>query len=205
MDRAGVISEQWQERLQRYSPRLVPQAPRRASVMVLLAETEQGPELLLTQRSLHLETHPGEVSLPGGSVELTDASLYHTALRETQEEAGLRQAPRYLGQLDSLYARSGIEVSAFVSLLPERPELEACPEEVAALFWIPVAELLEKPPEYKWFERNGRQWRVPFFYYQGWTIWGMTGMILVNFVNVIQHSQWPGFHEEWTANPMDGD
>ena len=205
MGMAGKLSTDWRKRLKSYEARQVPVGRRQASVLLLLAETPLGPELLLTRRALHLESHPGEVSLPGGSVEPFDASLYQTALRETREEAGLQDEPEYLGQLDSLYAKSGIEVSAFVAGLPDRPALQASPDEVAEIFWLPLRDLVAQAPEYRWFERQGRQWRVPFFHYQGWTIWGMTGMILVNFLNVVQGSEWPDFHAEWSANPMDAD
>lgn len=202
---AGRLSTDWRRRLGDYNARLVPGSRRQASVLALLADLPSGPELLLTQRARHLQSHPGEVSLPGGSVESDDPTLYHTALRETREEAGLQEAPTYLGQLDSLYARSGIEVAAFVAHLPHRPQLQASPDEVAEIFWLPLDELVKQEPEYQWFERQGRQWRVPFFYHDGWTIWGMTGMILVNLINVVQGSDWPDFHAEWSANPMDAD
>ncbi|MEX0584305.1 MAG: hypothetical protein WEB07_00975, partial [Natronospirillum sp.] len=93
----------------------------------------------------------------------------------------------------------------FVSVLPQKPRLQACPEEVAELFWVPLERLAYEAPEYKWFERNGEHWQVPFFYFEGWAIWGMTGMILVNFVNVLTESQWPSFHDRWSSNPMDAD
>lgn len=173
--------------------------------MVLLAPGPDGLEVLLTQRALHLGSHPGEISLPGGSVEDSDESLYATALRETREETGLQDTPEYVGQLDSLYAKSGIDVAAFVSLLPEKPMLQACADEVADMFWMPLQFLAEKAPEYQWFERGGKQWPVPFFYFNGWTIWGLTGMVLVNLINVLTESQWPSFHDRWAANPMDAD
>lgn len=199
------LPDTWRTRIQAYQPRLVPPGQRQAAVMLLLAPGERGQELLLTRRALHLSSHAGEVSLPGGNREVIDQSLYHTALRETREEAGLRDEPERLGQLDSLYAKSGIEVSAFVSAMDQKPALKACPDEVADLFWLPLDDLMDNPPEYKWFERHGRQWQVPFFYYDQWTIWGMTGMILVNLINVLNESQWPSFHDEWAENPMDSD
>lgn len=200
-----LLPPQWHHRLTTYRPMHVPDKDRLAAVMLTLAPGVQGPEILLTQRALNLSTHAGEVSFPGGNVEPEDQDLYATALRETREETSLMETPQFLGELDSLYAKSGIKVAAYVSGLPSKPRLSPCPDEVADVFWVPVSSLLAQPPEYQWFERHGRRWRVPFFYHDGWTIWGMTGMILVNFINVITESQWPAFHDEWASNPMDAD
>ena len=205
IETADFLPAEWVQRIACYEPAMVPSSRRQAAVMVALAPGNNGPEVLMTQRAHTLSSHAGEVSFPGGNIETNDSSLYHTALRETREETQLQETPLYLGQLDSLYAKSGIEVAAFVSALPERPLLSPCPEEVAEIFWVPLSVLLDQPPEYQWFERQGRQWRVPFFYHDGWTIWGMTGMILVNLINVLSESRWPSFHDEWASNPMDAD
>ena len=47
-------------------------------------------ELLLTKRPETVATHKGQVCFPGGVFESTDASLLHTALREAEEEVGVR-------------------------------------------------------------------------------------------------------------------
>lgn len=193
----------WRKSISNYAGRTLPSVDRVAGVMVLLAPGEHGPDVLFTQRALDLNSHPGEVSFPGGNVEPEDIDLYATSLRETQEEVGLIDLPVRLGRLDALYARSGILVEPHVGWLDQKPSLTACPDEVAEIFWVPLVELYARPPEYQLFERNGRHWRVPFFYYGPWKIWGMTGMITVNLINVIWQQAWPSFHEEWGKNPMD--
>lgn len=59
-----------------------------AAVLILMRENHHGPELLLTQRSIHLRHHPGQISFPGGRQDSNDVSLIETALRETHEEVG---------------------------------------------------------------------------------------------------------------------
>ena len=205
MNRQGTpqMPLDWQMLVSNYKGKTLPAVDRVAGVMLLLAPGEHGPELLFTQRALDLHSHPGEVSFPGGNVEDEDIDLYATALRETQEEVGLTEVPLRLARLDALYARSGILVEPHVAWLDHKPQLIACEDEVAEIFWVPMLDLVQIPPEYQLFERNGRQWQVPFFYYNDWKIWGMTGMILVNFINVVWQQKWPSFHEEWGKNPMD--
>ncbi len=157
-----------------------------AAVMALLAPGDQGTELLFTLRARHLKSHPGEVSLPGGNREPEDLSLYQTALRETREETGLRVEPEFLGELSPLRARSGIPVMPYVSMLPEKPDLRASPDEVDELFWVPVSDLLGQTPRYREYDRHGQSVQIPFYDYQSWTIWGMTGLVVAELLTVVR-------------------
>lgn len=193
----------WQQRLAAYQARQVPPSPKEAAVLLLLSPSNTGLKLLFTRRALHLNAHPGEVSFPGGLREPTDLDLYTTALRETREEVGLQDQPQFLTALDSLYAKSGIRVSPFVAYLPRQPLLQPSADEVAEIRWFDLPQLTQAPPDYQWFERHGKRWRVPFFKQHNWQIWGMTGMILVNLANVMTAQQWPDFYSEWVQHPMD--
>lgn len=87
-----------------YVPPIVPALPGRTNhlrggVLAALAPGGQaGPTLLLTVRALHLRSHAGEVSYPGGQPSPADADLGATALREAEEELGLRTV-RVIGRL----------------------------------------------------------------------------------------------------------
>lgn len=164
----------------------VHQARSAAAVMALLAPGDEGTELLFTLRARHLKSHPGEVSLPGGNREPEDKSLYHTALRETREETGLRAEPEFLGALSPLRARSGIPVMPYVSMLPDKPVLRASPDEVDELFWVPVSALLGQTPRYREYDRHGQSVQIPFYDYENWTIWGMTGLVVAELLTVVR-------------------
>ncbi|GJE91159.1 CoA pyrophosphatase [Phanerochaete sordida] len=60
-----------------------------AAVLAPFCNVNDQPGILLEVRG-KLRTHSGEVSFPGGRVDETDATLLAAALRETQEEVGVR-------------------------------------------------------------------------------------------------------------------
>ena len=75
---------------------------RRSAVLIAIFEGADGPGLILTRRPMHMRKHAGEVAFPGGSKDDTDESLWHTALREAEEEVGLDPAlPKQIAELDS--------------------------------------------------------------------------------------------------------
>lgn len=62
-------------------------APKEAAVLVPLFEDNEGTvRVVLTERSHLLNTHAGEVALPGGKRDQEDATIRDTALREAHEE-----------------------------------------------------------------------------------------------------------------------
>ena len=71
-----------------------------AGVLVPLVLEGERAEVILQQRPTTMRQHPGEISLPGGRRDPTDADLTATALREAQEELGIVGA-RVLGTLSS--------------------------------------------------------------------------------------------------------
>jgi 8-oxo-dGTP pyrophosphatase MutT (NUDIX family) len=86
-----------------------------AAVLVPLVDRPEGMTVLLTQRTDHLHDHAGQVSFPGGRVELDDVSHEATALRETEEEVGLKSDQVALvGRLDYYIVRSGYKVTPVV-------------------------------------------------------------------------------------------
>ena len=162
----------------------------RPQASVLIAILNYGkyinsPELIYTQRSGHLSTHSGEVSFPGGKAEDGDASLFDTALRESNEEMSLNgEDVTMLGKLDYLISRHKIEVNPFIATVDKPQDLEAN-EEIQEIFTVPLSFLLDpKNIKRESIERQGSVWEVPTWSLKNQMIWGLTAMITINFLNV---------------------
>jgi 8-oxo-dGTP pyrophosphatase MutT (NUDIX family) len=140
------------------------------------------PVLLFTRRTETLATHSGQISFPGGRSEESDLSAVETALRETMEETGI--APGFVtvaGYLDRYLTGTGFDIQPVVGLLAEGYALAPDPREVASIFEVPLAFLLD--PANRRRERRVIAGRARSFYaftFNEHEIWGATAAIIVN-------------------------
>jgi 8-oxo-dGTP pyrophosphatase MutT (NUDIX family) len=117
--------------------------PVHASVLVPLVLRAEL-TVLLTERTGHLTHHPGQISFPGGRVEPVDTDAAATALREAHEEIGLDAAQvEVLGAMPTYTTSTGFIVTPVVGLVRADATLRADPFEVAALFEVPLAFLMD--------------------------------------------------------------
>lgn len=115
-----------------------------AAVLFAIVPRENGPTVLLTQRTDHLRDHPGQISFPGGRVEAYDPSPLETALRETEEEIGLgRSLIDVLGYLPEYRTGTGFRVVPVVATVRPPFSLRLDPFEVADVFEVPLDFLLD--------------------------------------------------------------
>lgn len=122
--------------------RLDDPALRPAAVSLVVAGDDRGnASVLLTRRPEGLRRHGGQYALPGGRVDPGETAE-EAALRELREELGVDRGPdAILGTLDDFPTRSGFRITPFVVWGGAAPELRPDPEEVAAVFHIPLSEL----------------------------------------------------------------
>lgn len=172
----------------RVAQHAAPPGFRRAAVLLPLYETEAGPHLVLTKRTESVPTHKGQVSFPGGGFDEADGDLRATALREAQEEIGLRpEDVTIVGSLDdTVTATSKHVVRPFVGFVPHPYPYRLDPFEIEHLIHLPILALLRGAPfrEEIW-ERDGRPVTVFFYEHGGHTVWGLTARILKQFVEVV--------------------
>ncbi|MBS1144600.1 MAG: hydrolase [Proteobacteria bacterium] len=151
-----------------------------AAVLFPIVLRDDGHTVLLTQRTAHLRDHAGQISFPGGRVEAEDLSPSHTALRETEEEIGLsRERIDILGFLPEYRTGTGFRVTPVVALVQPPFDLQPDPFEVAEVFEVPLAFLLD-PANHQQHALHYRGALRQYFAmpYGDYFIWGATaGMI----------------------------
>lgn len=160
-----------------------------AAVTLLLTRSGDEPSLVLTQRAAHLRQHAAEVAFPGGKWEFGDHSLAATALRETQEEIDQSGSDvELIATLPRCSTRQGTLVTPFVGWIESLEGLKPNFDELDEIFAVPVSYLLEDPRVrtdvfVRTLEGRQREVRVPVYEYQGFTIWGFTAGVIVEFLN----------------------
>lgn len=172
--------------------RRVSSANREAAVLVPVLRDDGEPRLLFTKRADHLGEHPGQMSFPGGGREPIDADLQATSLREANEEIGLRtEEVSIIGRLDDIRTTSEYAVSPFVAEIPTR-DYEPDHREVAEIVRLKISDLTA-PSNYEYERRDHPVYGdivVHYFHIDDYTVWGATGRIVVQFLELVT---------DWTA------
>ena len=154
---------------------------RPAAVLVPIVDHPE-PTVLLTQRSQHLPDHPGQISFPGGKIDAGDESPLASALREADEEVGLkRDFVEPLGYLDLYMTTLGYRIVPVLARVKPGFALTLNVSEVDAAFEVPLGFLLDQNN----VERHSRDWQGMTRHYYAITfgeryIWGVTAGILRN-------------------------
>lgn len=160
-----------------------------AAVLVAVVDRTE-PGLILTQRTESLRRHAGQIAFPGGRIDPGDADAADAALREAEEEIALpRAAATVVGQADLYLTVTGFEVTPVVAVIP--PDLAYHPNEaeVADVFEVPLAFVLD-PANHL---RATAEWQgqTRHFYEIHWDnrrIWGATAAMLIN---LSRRLRWP--------------
>lgn len=179
------IPEDYEEALLRRQVR----EPIPASVLMPIVLRDDQLTLLLTLRTDHLNDHAGQVSLPGGRVDADDATVIETALRETEEEVGLhRRHLEVLGTLPDYVTGTGFRVTPVVALAQPPFELLADPFEVAEIFEVPLAFLMDGSNHQRRTARlpDGRARTFYAMPYRDYFIWGATAGMLRNLYHFLR-------------------
>jgi 8-oxo-dGTP pyrophosphatase MutT (NUDIX family) len=122
--------------------KIVERTPAPASVLIPIVLRDE-PTVLLTLRTDHLTDHPSQISFPGGRSEPGDDDAVATALREAEEEIGLAADwIEVLGSLPIYTTSTGFIVTPVVALVSPGFALRPDPFEVAEVFEVPLAWLM---------------------------------------------------------------
>lgn len=151
-----------------------------AAVLIAVVDRGANPTVILTQRTEHLPSHAGQIAFPGGKIDSQDDGPLAAALREAHEEVGLRPssvAP--VGSLPNYLTGSGYKIVPVVAVVPPGLSLVPNPGEVADVFEVPLAFLMN-PANH---QRHSRVFHDEkrYFYampYGERYIWGVTAGII---------------------------
>ncbi|HIA31613.1 MAG TPA: CoA pyrophosphatase [Candidatus Marinimicrobia bacterium] len=164
------------------------ECPNPAAVLILLFPVKQDIRFFLTKRTNVVQYHKGQISLPGGAWEEGE-QLWGTALRETNEEIGVREDHiQFIGELTPLFVPvTGFLIHPFVGWVDEEPETSPDPTEVESLFSASVLSLTDQN-SCQCEERTirGHVFDVPYFQLNREKVWGATSMILSEFKTVLK-------------------
>lgn len=156
-----------------------PASARPAAVLVLFGEDDDGPDVLLLRRADGLNAHPGQVAFPGGAVDPGDDGPVGAALREAEEEVGVRrEGIRPVVTLPELHVpHSGFRVTPVVAHWSEpTPVAPVDHGETAAVARVPVSWLTD-PANRLRVGAPGRH-ATPAFLVPGMLVWGFTAGLL---------------------------
>jgi len=163
---------------------------KRAAVLMPLVRREGEWHLLFTRRTDRVESHKGQVSFPGGECDSGEDTPEQTALREAEEEIGLRpQDVRVLGRLNDVVTITHYRVTPVVGVIPWPYEFRLARVEVARVFTIPMLWLTQRE---NWEEHNFTPDGTPrpfpaitYHLYDGEILWGASARMTHNFLSVL--------------------
>lgn len=168
--------------------RIVPQANRRAAVLMPLCKVEEAWHLVFTRRADTMAEHSGQVSFPGGSYEANDKDLVHTALRETWEEIGVPpEAIDVLGRLKSRELITGYQVTPIIDRIPWPYDFKLLTSEVSRVFIMPLSWLADpKNHTVRGHSYQGQTLQVFYFNaYEGEVLWGASASMTLELLAVL--------------------
>jgi len=157
---------------------------RSAAVLVPLMKTTNGLELLFTVRSSKLSSHAGQIAFPGGRLD-DGEDFVQAALRESFEEVGIQNSTvEVLGELDQHPSPARYVVTPIVGLV-EPQDLILNEDEVEEVFTVGLDEIKTIVPYSEDRHLNGYSRRLYYYPYQERIIWGLTGNVIKNLLDVM--------------------
>jgi len=158
-----------------------------AAVLIPLFFKDGQAHILFTKRTTKVATHKGQISFPGGRKDESDHDLLFTALRETDEEVGIKEKDiKIFGQTDIFLTNTDFLVTPFVGSYPNPYTYNVSTDEIDRLIEVPLLHLLDDNIfRVQEITRHGFNWKIHYYNFNGDVIWGVTGFLLSNFLSII--------------------
>jgi 8-oxo-dGTP pyrophosphatase MutT (NUDIX family) len=157
-----------------------------AAVLVPLICQDDEWLALFTRRTERVESHKGQVSFPGGACDEGETTPEQTALREAEEEIGIRPADvQVLGRLSPLITISSFRVSPIVGVIPWPYAFRVASVEVARVFTIPLPWLANRNNYWEFSPGDSGRSIIAYHPYDGELLWGATARMTVTFLRTL--------------------
>lgn len=157
-----------------------------AAVLVPLVQFQDEWHILYTRRTDKVESHKGQVSFPGGACDKGETTPEQTALREADEEIGIRPSDvRVIGRLSRMVTISKFRVSPVVGIIPFPYAFKTAGIEVARVFTIPLLWLAERNNYWEFSLPGSERSVIAYHPYDGELLWGATARMTVNFMKIL--------------------
>jgi len=184
------VKEELERILERREKRYIIDAKRvPAAVLVPLYQKDGQYHIVFIKRTEKVRDHKGQISFPGGARDKDDRTLLHTAVRESQEEIGLRAEDiEVIGELDDeLTTTTNYTVTPFVAVIPCPYRFQKNEDEVADILEVPIEALMKNGRVNSDGENlNGESIESYIYDYQGNIIWGATARIVKKLLDIIR-------------------
>ena len=160
-----------------------------SAVLIPVLQRQQCCDVLFSRRARSLTFHGGQVSFPGGTRDAQDGDLLATALREAEEEVGLKRGDvTIIGELDDfITTTSNFVITPFVASVPCPYEFKVNPGEIEQLLYVPLLKLMDARYQRQDTELiDGRETPVTSYLHDDDVIWGATAHILSQLLAIIR-------------------
>lgn len=167
-------------------PQFAGRPARASAVLVPLARVDDDWQVLYTRRTDIVEHHKGQVSFPGGATDPQDANPEATALREAQEEIGLKPGDaRVLGRLGEMRTVTNFIITPVVAIIPWPYAFTVHTIEVDRVFTLPLKWLADRQNWQEFLRKETQHSVITYFPYDGELLWGVTARITLEFLRAI--------------------
>ena len=159
---------------------------KKAAVLVCFFKRNDEIFFPLIKRPMHEKNHPGQIALPGGSMEKNE-TLEMTALREAFEEVGIKPSDvKIIGQMTPLPVPiSKYLIYPFIGTTKIEPNWKLNRKEVDELIILKFNDLVESDNGYyEDWKRENKQIRVPIFKVMNTKIWGATAAVMSELIDL---------------------
>ncbi|NYY75639.1 CoA pyrophosphatase [Escherichia coli] len=135
--------------------------------------------MLLTQRSIHLRKHAGQVAFPEAQSMTRTHQLSPLRCAKLKKRSLYRLPPLRLSALPPVDSVTGYQVTPVVGIIPPDLPYRASEDEVSAVFEMPLARALHLGRYHPLdIYRRGDSHRVWLSRYEQYFVWGMTAGII---------------------------